>query len=303
MLLNTTSMNFMLPDKFKGCIYGGAIGDAWGSCYENITEQQPHTFYIGGFQAEKRDWQLTDDTILTLATCEFLLKGVHNPAHLATTFIDYFKRYQIIGIGSSTLKAFQDLSAGLSWTQSGRTGEFAAGNGGAMRVAPFAFVTTIGREHIRDYIRITHNNDEAYVGALAIYLTLQFLHQNTLQYQKELIEYLVDNLPDTNVRDRIMLLSQVSKQTTIAEYAQLGNNGYVANSVPFAIFSAMKIYELGFETVLAEIIATKGDTDTNASLAGQIMGSDLGFQKLPLNLLDKLKVLKHFEKLTELTNQ
>lgn len=47
-----------------------------------------------------------------------------------------------------------------------------AGNGAAMRIAPLAFhvdpALAQDRQVIRDVCRITHHNDEAYVGALAI---------------------------------------------------------------------------------------------------------------------------------------
>jgi ADP-ribosyl-[dinitrogen reductase] hydrolase len=46
--------------------------------------------------------------------------------------------------------------------------------------------------------------------------------------------------------------------------------------VPFSIFAADKIRESSFEDVLAKIILCGGDTDTNASLAGQIMGTYIG---------------------------
>jgi ADP-ribosylglycohydrolase len=41
-----------------------------------------------------------------------------------------------------------------------------AGNGGAMRIAPLAFVldSLDKRVLIRDAVRITHANDEAYLG-------------------------------------------------------------------------------------------------------------------------------------------
>jgi ADP-ribosylglycohydrolase len=36
--MNTSLLN--LSERFKGCIMGGAIGDAWGSGYENLNPQK-----------------------------------------------------------------------------------------------------------------------------------------------------------------------------------------------------------------------------------------------------------------------
>ena len=47
-------------------------------------------------------------------------------------------------------------------------------------------------------------------------------------------------------------------------------------------------YELGFAGMLEQVIAAGGDTDTNASLAGQLAGASLGLHGLPDELLKRL---------------
>ena len=69
----------------------------------------------------------------------------------------------------------------------------------------------------------------------------------------------------------------------------MGNNGYVVNSVPFAIYCSTKIIELGLEEMLKQIISSGGDTDTNASIAGQIAGALIGTENIPHELILKLK--------------
>ena len=32
-------------ERFEGCIIGGAIGDAWGSGFENLIQEADDTFY------------------------------------------------------------------------------------------------------------------------------------------------------------------------------------------------------------------------------------------------------------------
>jgi len=59
----------------------------------------------------------------------------------------------------------------------------------------------------------------------------------------------------------------------------------VAQSVPFAIYSATKIKALSFKEVLSAIVCCGGDTDTNASMAGQIIGASLGWEALPPELV------------------
>lgn len=291
-------MNSNLLDKFKGCILGGAIGDAWGSSFENLVEvKDSKNYYLGNKPEVKHIWQFTDDTILTLATCEVLKTGSCTPELLGNKFIEYYDRNEIVGIGASTLKSINDLKAGYHWTQAGRKGEYGAGNGSAMRIAPFAFYDKYTKDDIRNFSKLTHNNDEAYVGALSIYLILKQIISNETFDFKQTINDLIIELPDTNVRDRIIELNENYLDRNISDIAKLGNNGYVVNSIPFSMFSAFKLNVLGFENIISEVINCGGDTDTNASIAGQIMGTILGYKKLPKNLITKLENTNKYYKI------
>ena len=63
-------------ERFRGCIIGGAIGDAWGSGFENQFEQEEDTFYLlGNPNVKPPTWGITDDTQLTLATMESIIEN------------------------------------------------------------------------------------------------------------------------------------------------------------------------------------------------------------------------------------
>ena len=133
----------MKQERFEACILSGAIGDAQGSSYENEVQiDNSRTFYLGGeIKSNKKPWVITDDTQLTLASCEALFDNSElNPEILSKYFVKYYKERKLTGLGSSTLKAILELEAGIHWSQVGRSGDFAAGNGAAMRIAPFAFL-------------------------------------------------------------------------------------------------------------------------------------------------------------------
>lgn len=281
-----------MVDRFEGCIAGGAIGDAWGSAFENTTSiNQPKTYYWNEdaiAAAPENKWQLSDDTQLTLATCEALAEKNYSPQILAGYFLQYYKQNKLRGIGASTLKAIVDLQAGIHWTQSGRSGEFAAGNGVAMRIAPFAFFPFISKEDIYDATRITHRNDEAYAGALAVYLSIKAILEKKWNGYNSLIEIAIPQLPDTNVRDRLITINN-SNIANITEAAKLGNSGYVVDSVPLAIYAASQSPNIGMIKMFEEIIQAGGDTDTNASIAGQIAGCLAGIKNIPNTLAKKLQ--------------
>src|SRR5581483_1243360 len=121
-------------DAILGCIVGGAIGDAAGAAFEGREAGSPVASLF------EVDWRLTDDTQLTLATCEALTGAEKpDPALIAASFLRWFRARRLAGLGASTLKALRDLDAGAHWALAGRKGERAAGNGAAMRIAPLAF--------------------------------------------------------------------------------------------------------------------------------------------------------------------
>ena len=69
--------------QILGCILGGALGDAWGGPWEGNPGQV-------AFQIPSRS-SVSDDTQLTLATCESIIEngGVH-AERLASHFARWF---------------------------------------------------------------------------------------------------------------------------------------------------------------------------------------------------------------------
>lgn len=269
--------------RIRGCLFGGAIGDAMGACFEGVTN-------INSFEIPN-DLFVTDDTQLTLATAESIIESNSvNPESVAASFVRWFRERRITGIGSSTLKALTELDLGGHWAFVGASGERAAGNGAAMRIAPVAFFLNpeveSQRQTIRDVCRITHRNDEAYIGALAIVRTIRFLIADG-KLDRELLPLLVHSLPDSNVRDRLNSIQESS--LTIAEYENnYSSSGYVVDSVPLAILAAIEATDF-LETV-EQLIRFGGDTDTIASMFGQIFGAAHGLESLPRRLAAKVNL-------------
>lgn len=289
-------------NRFKGSILLGAIGDAWGSAYENQSLPDEKAFYLFKEPEKPKIWQFTDDTQLTLATCEAILEDpTVAPKTLVTYFLKYYNKNRINGIGAATLKALQELNVGAHWSQTGRKGEFSAGNGSAMRIAPLAFLNNISRERIREISYITHQNEEAYIGALAVVLAIKEIIKNTWQHNS-LLQYIIPQLPDTNVKDRLIALRKL-ENISIINAGKLGNNGYVVNSIPLAIFAAQKVKTQSITSIFEELITVGGDTDTNCSIAGQIMGAFVGIDKIPEKLKSKVKLLAGYDSLQNIINK
>lgn len=285
-------------DRLGGCLAGGAIGDAIGS------------FYEGRLNIEKVNLEvvndITDDTQLTMATSESIIEsGQVSAASIAHHMLLWYNKGKLSGLGASTLKALRDLQVGAHWALSGRSGEYAAGNGAAMRIAPLAFFINpeTDRTLIRDVCNITHKNDEAYAGCLAVLYSLHYIIRDRWLPGISLLELITPQLPDTSVRDNLFKL-QANSSLSIREAASLvSTSGHVIESVPFSIFAANKIRESSFEDVLAEIILCGGDTDTNASIAGQIMGTFMGLSRFSRRLSGMFTSIKESAYILETANK
>ena len=254
-------------DSIAGCILGGAIGDA-----------------LGG-RAERGRVSLSDDTQLTLATCDSIAEaGRVDPAHLAETFRRWFEGHRLTGLGSSTLKALRDLAAGAHWALAGASGEMAAGNGAAMRIAPIAF-SAADRTTIRDAARITHRSDEAYAGALAV---VEAIRGGPRDSAATLLASVADALPDSRVRDALIQVAGRQSSPLPALAADFGSSGYVVETVPLALAAGWAMANGSFGDVIDDLLTVGGDTDTIASIAGQVAGAWIGARSLPRELVERI---------------
>src|SRR5205809_977450 len=95
----------------------------------------------------------------------------------------------------------------------------------------------------------------------------------------------VDSLPDSAVRDRVRDL--VPLQIPSAEVgSRFGASGHVVDTVPLALYCAQSIAVNTLEVTLEQTISIGGDTDTIASIAGQLAGTVVGEVGVPRALVD-----------------
>jgi ADP-ribosyl-[dinitrogen reductase] hydrolase len=252
-------------DAVLGFLLGGAIGDAFGGV------------------SERGVASLSDDTQLTLATCEAICEtGRADPAAIAASFLRWFNSRRLSGLGSATLKALRDLQGGAHWGIAGASGEMAAGNGGAMRIAPLALLPTADRVVIRDVVRVTHRHDEAYMGALAVVIAMR---GNWAPSPDAALRTVAADIPDCRVRDQLVRVADLGPASLDDVARCSGTSGWVVETVPLALAAAWHMAESSFAATLDELVHIGGDTDTIASIAGQVAGVRLGARRLPPELL------------------
>lgn len=271
--------------RLHGLLAGGALGDAIGSAFEGAAGGQQMS------DVPATAWAWTDDTELTVATCEAIAaRGAVSAEHIAEHLVRPYLS-GIRGLGATTAGALRALSVGGHWALCGIGGERAAGNGAAMRIAPLGLFLDPSdlddRRLIRDVVRITHHNDEAYAAALAVVAAVSSPGvDEDAEAASAWIERIASSIPDSRTRDALRGMDPGWSLPRCAEHTS--TSGYAPESVPLAIFAALNAHRMGFEQTLSDLVQIGGDVDTIASIAGQTFGAAVGVDGLPDRLLAQL---------------
>lgn len=235
---------------------GAIIGDIAGSTREFEQDKSFPTelFPVGS--------HITDDTILTIATMEALMRRNDGDLY-GQLYAEYANRYQ----GSE----YNYGDRFLTWARQSRDGELAPpynslGNGSAMRVSPVGwFFETI--EETRAEARITalptHNHSEGIKGAEAVASAI-FLAR-TGSSKNEIQEYLAQQFDYRLERS----------------YDSVRDDAYFLETCPESVEEALIAFldSESFEDAIFKAIALGGDADTQASIAGAV--ADAFYMTMP----------------------
>jgi ADP-ribosylglycohydrolase len=237
---------------------GSIIGDIVGSIYEfsNIKTKE--------FEFFSMDGSYTDDSILTIATADWLLNG-GDVAH-------YYSRYGIEhpwpmgGYGGG----FQ-----LWIVRSNRQNDFrpynSCGNGSAMRVGPVGWAYDNKAEVLakaKESAECTHDHPEGIKGAQATALCILMARQGSTkeEIRKEIIQEFGYNLDFT--------CDEIRPTYTWG--------GTCQDSVPQAIVAFLD--SKNFEDSIRNAISIGGDSDTIGCITGSIAEA---FYGIPKDIRDK----------------
>jgi ADP-ribosylglycohydrolase len=232
---------------------GAIVGDIIGSVRENL-------------RIKRKDFDLfipistyTDDTVLTVAVADALLKG----KGYGETIKSYARRHPFRGYGPKFMMWM--LSPGSKPYNS-------LGNGSAMRVSPVAHAFDKEADvlkHAQKSAECTHNHPEGIKGAqataLAVFMARKGAGKNEIRKE-------ISTRFDYN-------LSRSVEEIRPNYKIDLTCPG----SVPEAIIAFLDSTD--FEDVLRNAVSLGGDADTQAAIAGSI--AETFYSGIPSEILDK----------------
>ena len=291
-------------DRFLGVLLGAAAGESLGA---------PHEFKRASDVGTQRElvaggpWALgepTDDIALTLALLRSL--SARRRFDLDDVAQNYLKWFQSKpkDIGNLTRSALENLRAGEPPTQSGvlaweDSERKAAGNGSVMCCAPIGLLHVKSLEGLAEDAaaasRITHYDPRCVGGCIAVVTAIALLVRGDQDGEEAISRAAAAG---GAVCDDVLWVIErgVSKQP--AELTVDGpDQGFVLHALElgFSALASAKSLEEG----LIAVVSRGGDTDTNACIAGALLGAKFGKSQVPDRWASKLKAAPELLALSE----
>lgn len=289
--MNETTTTAALADRRIGAILALNVGDVLGAPYEGTPE--PFTLPVLAVRkARGLPFGLyTDDTEMAIGILEELVdKGTIEPNSLARRFAvkarsDRYSSKMTICLAMIRRGVPREEVLATIYPPEGSWG-----NGAAMRVAPIAAHfyddPVLLSEQAAASALATHTHPFAVEGAQALAAVIGA----TLRDQSR-EEALQEALAVVDEPELYYPISRVEKALaegwTAAETAvRLGNELSALRSVPGAIYAGLRAES--YEQAYRFAIEMGGDTDTQAAMAGAIVGARLGAAAIDHEWVDSL---------------
>lgn len=245
---------------------GAIIGDIVGSTYEfrNIKTKE--------FPFFPKYSNYTDDSILTLATADWLLHG----GEIARFYSNYAAK------NDSPMGGYGNMFK--NWVvRSQRTGDFtpynSCGNGSAMRVSPVGWAFNTKEDvlhHARLSAECTHNHPEGIKGAQATALCIFMARHGATKDE-------IRNAIESEFGyDLSLSIDEIRPRYSWGGMDDAGNGGTCQGSVPQAIRAFLDGTD--FEDCIRNAISIGGDSDTIGCITGSIAEAYYG---IPQDIREK----------------
>ena len=320
---------------YRGCVLGGAVGDALGAPVEFMTLTEIHRHYgaagIGTFdEAYGRAGAITDDTQMTLFSAEGLLRTICRARHkgLASTADVVYRAYLrwlhtqgypwdaargeldgwLVGVPelhSRRAPGNTCLSALLA-SRPGSTEEPAndsKGCGGVMRAAPAGLVNhddpfALGCE----IAALTHGHPSGYLaaGCLSAIVAGIVAGQGLLDAVRAAMGLLARRPRHeecTRALERALAAHRAGPAS--AETVESLGAGWVAEeALAIGVYCALAAGD-DFAAGVRLAVNHGGDSDSTGAIAGNLLGALLGVQSIPAEWLAGLELRREITELAD----
>jgi ADP-ribosyl-[dinitrogen reductase] hydrolase len=296
-----------LVSRARGALLGLVAGNQLGVPTEHLGTAEairgafPHG--LTDLAPPPKNSPYDDDAAMTLLLAESLFeKGGFDAADVSARWVKWMK-IDGRGIGVTTRRALTLIDRGKEPFEAGRLVRQenplrSAGNGSVMRSAPVALryhddVDRLIRVSTQQ-AAITHADERCTWGAAAVNLAIRELLHGNIYFVDEVLHRLGDRAP----RPLREAIHRVPRELEVdLPISRAGEAGYVVHCVEIAFWFAM--HDRTLEDALLYLAQAGGDTDTNAAVAGALLGARYGETALPPRWMAQLVGAEGIAKLAE----
>ncbi|MGM9714017.1 MAG: ADP-ribosylglycohydrolase family protein [Prevotella sp.] len=285
-------------DRFKGVIYGQAIGDALGLGTEFMTDEDMAWKYPNGLQhysqiyqdSHRRRWKIgdwTDDTDMMLCIADAVIedKGVD-----LTNVARHFKQWMRgapMGIGENTYKVlmigdYVERPFEVSHKVWELSRYQSAANGGLMRTSVVGLFPKAVATCAENICRLTHYDPRCVGSCVIVSELIHALVYGEPLPSREDIQKRADNYDD-----RIAgYITRAWEEDNVVNLMDDSCMGYTLLALSVGLWAYW--HADSFEDGLLRVVNAGGDADTNAAIACSILGAKFGFSSIPHEYTDGL---------------
>lgn len=313
---------------YRGCLIGGAIGDALGWPIEFMHMNEIKRNFgekgITDLVIKKNGYaEITDDTQMTIFTVEGLLRGenrgrnrgvVHIPSMVHQSYLRWLATqgvehpvnrdgwvYGLAALHSRRAPGNTCLSA----LASGQMGEItkpineSKGCGGVMRTAPVGlFYDKIAAfQYGCELAAITHGHPSGYLSSGVLsYLIAALLETSDLPQAVELKAW-----PHHEECSEILIkaVQLATENLPDSEAITLLSEGWVGEeALAISIYCALK-YQDDFRTAVVTAVNHNGDSDSTGAITGNILGALLGIEAIPVQWVNRVELTRELLQLAD----
>jgi ADP-ribosylglycohydrolase len=283
----------LLLVRARGALLGLVVGNQLGVPTEGKDAQSIREAFPQGVRdltPPPQGSPFDDDAAMTLLLAASLTeKGDFDAEDVAQRWVKWMNA-DGRGIGFTTLRALRLIEGGKEPFEAGRLtmGPRSASNGAVMRCLPVALRY---HDNLDKLVRvstqqaaITHADERCTWGAAAVNLAArELLHGN--QYFLEEVLHRLQGAPRALIEAIGRVAWEQESDLPLGVGGEAGA-GYVVHCVEIAFWCAL--HRPSLEEALIFLAEAGGDTDTNAAVAGALLGARDGETGIPPRWLDQL---------------
>ncbi len=280
----------MLRARFRGCILGGILGDAFGLPLEGATPSGIAPL-VETRSTTRRPWGYSDDGATLLACCQALLSAeTIEPTSVLQALADCYEPAR--GFGRGMKIALAAFGSGTPWQKCAFVAwpEGSRGNGAAVRIAPVALARWADAQSldlaVRVATRTTHAHEDAVAFARlqAIAISVVLAEPSVVEKPakfRQAVSARLTPMPPLLGRKLAAVFDLLAGGASPAQATQaLGTSTLAAESVSAALWSFLSAHGTFTEAVCAAA-RLGGDVDSICCLVGALAGALHGVGGIP----------------------